>query len=117
MATPQWCLLQAQCVGPACHELIKQLFADRVLERLRAAQALLKLHKTYGADRLEAACRRALAFGSPRHRTVKTILAKGLDVQTPGQASLPLGDTYTRGGRFLPPPKIERGHLIEDVNP
>jgi len=110
MATPQWCLLQAQCVGPACHELIEQLFADRVLERLRAAQAILRLHKTYGVDRLEAACRRALSFNSPRHRTVKTILAKGLDLQAPDQTSLPLGDTYTRGGRFLPRPKTELTH-------
>ena len=32
MQDPQWCLRQAQRVGPACHALIEQLFADRVLE-------------------------------------------------------------------------------------
>ncbi|NTU62679.1 MAG: hypothetical protein HGB05_04585, partial [Chloroflexi bacterium] len=38
-----------------------------------------RLGKTYGPVRLEAACHRALAFANPRYRTVKTILAKGLD--------------------------------------
>lgn len=31
---------------------------------------------------LEAACRRALAFDEIRYHTVKTILVKGLDLQT-----------------------------------
>lgn len=102
LATPQWCLLQAESIGPSCHELIVQLFADRVLERLRAAQAILRLHKTYGVARLEAACQRALAFGSPRYRAVKTILAKGLDLESVDASSTPVADTtYTRGGRFL----------------
>jgi hypothetical protein len=39
----------------------------------------LGLRKKYGARRLEAACRRALAFENIRYRTVKNILEKGLD--------------------------------------
>ena len=38
MKDPQWCLRQAEQIGPACHALIEQLFADRVLDNLRAAQ-------------------------------------------------------------------------------
>jgi hypothetical protein len=58
-------------------------------------------YATYGPVRLEAACRRALEFANPRYRTVKTILAKGLE-QLP--LTEPLFDaltaTYTGQGRF-----------------
>lgn len=97
---PQWCLQEAARIGSACAALVEALFADRVLDNLRAAQGVLRLGKTYGAQRLEATCTRALSFASPRYRTVKTILAKGLD-QQPVQTSFDtLAETYTRGGRF-----------------
>jgi len=97
---PQWCLQEATRIGSACASLVEALFADRVLDNLRAAQGVLRLGKTYGAQRLETACARALSFATPRYRTVKTILAKGLD-QQPVQASFDtLAETYTRGGRF-----------------
>jgi transposase len=101
MRDPQWCLKQAKAVGAACHGLIEALFAHRVLDNLRAAQAVVGLAKPYGASRLEAACRRALAFDSPLYRTVKTILEKGLD-QSPPQEELfdSLADAYTGQGRF-----------------
>ena len=72
-----------------------------MVERLRAAQGVIGLCKTYGRERLESACRRALAFDDPRYRTVKTILHKGLDqVALCEQASDRLADVYTGGGRF-----------------
>ena len=52
-----------------------------VVERLRAAQGVISLGKTYGHPRLEAACARALAHASPFYRTVKTILVGGFDHQ------------------------------------
>ncbi len=55
--------------------LIERLLSDRIVERLRAAQAVLRMAERYGAQRLEAACARALAHDSPFYRTVKTILA------------------------------------------
>lgn len=97
----QWCLAQAQRVGPQCHALIQALFADQVLVNLRAVQAILRLEKPYGRQRLEAACARAVSFGSLRYRSVKAILTKGLDQATPQPAAdTELADTYTRGGRF-----------------
>jgi hypothetical protein len=88
-------------MGPNCQELIQTLFADQVLVNLRAAQGILRLAKTYGSQRLEAACARAIRFGSVRYRTVKSILAKGLDQAVPSPASdTALADTYTQGGRF-----------------
>jgi transposase len=97
----QWCLREAQRIGPQCHALIQALFADQVLVNLRAAQAVLRLEKPYGRQRLEAACARAVSFGSLRYRSVKAILAKGLDQATPHPATdTELADTYIRGGRF-----------------
>lgn len=101
----QWCLGQAERIGPGCHALIHALFADRVLVHLRAAQGVLRLEKAYGAARLDAACARALRFGNIRYRTVKTILAKGLDqIQAPVLAT-PTPSTYTQGGRFCRDPQ------------
>ena len=53
MRDPQWCLKQAEAVGPACKGLIEALFAHRVLDKLRAAQGVVRLGKTYGPTRLE----------------------------------------------------------------
>jgi hypothetical protein len=69
-----WCVAQAERVGPACAELVDTLLADRIVERLRAAQGVIHLAATHGETRLELACRRALAHGSPHYRTVKTLL-------------------------------------------
>lgn len=101
---PQWCLKQSERIGPACRALIEQLFAHKVLDNLRAAQGIMRLNKTYGATRLEAACQRALDFDNPRYGTVKTILQKGLDaVPTPEQAFDALSEAYTGRGRFSRP--------------
>jgi len=94
-----WCVEQARRIGVACAELITRLLADRIVERLRAAQSTLRLAETYGPARLEAACRRALAHDSPSYHTVKTILAGGFDQQPlPTVESAP---AYARGARFV----------------
>lgn len=101
MRDPQWCLRQSEKVGASCHQLVRQLFAERVLDNLRAAQGLIRLKDKYGAARLEAACKRALNYNNPRYGTVKTILEKGLE-QHPSaeQAFDTLADSYTGKGRF-----------------
>ena len=45
-----WLAEQAQRVGAACAQLIERLLSDRVLERLRAAQGVISLGKTYGHE-------------------------------------------------------------------
>jgi hypothetical protein len=105
MQDPQWCLRQAEAIGPDCHQLIRHLFADRVLDNLRAAQGVISLSKKYGAVRLESACRRALFFDNPRYRTVKSILDQGLDQNPLPQKAmpLPLASVYTDTAKFLRP--------------
>lgn len=98
---PEWCRERAEAAGPACAELVGGLLDHPVLDRLRAAQGILRLGERFGALRLEAACRRALAFDDPRYRTVKTILERGLDAQAaPETAFDRLAEAYTGAGRF-----------------
>jgi transposase len=101
MRDPQWCLKQSKAIGPHCHALIERLFAHRVLDRLRAAQGVVRLGQRYGHQRLEAACQRALYFENIQYRTVRVILEKGLDQSAdPEHCFDALSDTYTGAGRF-----------------
>ena len=69
-ASSGWCVGPTR-PGPAPH---------RHYERgLRSCLGLMRLEKTCGADRLEAACRRALDLGSASYRTVCWILKQGAD--------------------------------------
>jgi hypothetical protein len=94
-----WCLKQARAVGPNCTALIEQMLGDRIVERLRGAQGTLDLVDKYGAARLEAACTRAIAHGSPHYRTVKGILAGGHDLQ-PLSERTDSSFVYGRRARF-----------------
>ncbi|MHB1282400.1 MAG: IS21 family transposase [Metallibacterium scheffleri] len=100
LADPQHCLAAAERIGPYCRRVIERLFGDRVLDKLRAAQGVIRLAKTHGNTRLEAACQRALTFDDPRYRTIKTILARGLDQQAAAGTDTLDTDLYVRGGRF-----------------
>ncbi len=91
-----WCAEQAARIGTSCTALIEHLLSDQVLERLRAAQGVLALLTSYGAARLEAACARAMAHGSPYYRTVKTILVTGADQRADAPAATPPAYGRTR---------------------
>ena len=100
MRDPQWCLAQAKALGASCLAVIESLFANRVLDHLRAAQGLLRLGESFGPVRLEAACARALRFGSPSYRSVKKILKEGLDHQCDWVPGPELEGPYLGAGRF-----------------
>ncbi|MDX1996774.1 MAG: hypothetical protein SF066_03560 [Thermoanaerobaculia bacterium] len=87
--------------GPACVTLVEQLLTHPILEKLRAAQSVLRLTERFGGPRTELACRRALEYGDGRYRTVKTILERGLDAEaTPERGFDRLTDAYRGAGRF-----------------
>jgi hypothetical protein len=46
---------------------------------------VLSLAERHGAERTEAACARALEVGDPSYRTIKGILAAGLEVSPSSQ--------------------------------
>jgi len=91
------CRQQAQLIGPATRQIVEIHLADPVIDRLPTVGRLLRLGQRYGSDRLEAACARALAFGDPNYKTVKRILQKGLEQETPPVAPLsPPATTFVR---------------------
>jgi transposase len=77
--TPDVCRKQAARVGTATSAVVEALLAERPVDRLRAVQAILKLEETVGAQRLEAACARAVYYGDHRYRRIKEILNAALD--------------------------------------
>lgn len=102
MRDAQWCIKQAAEIGPFSTQAISELLNDSVVDYLRAAQSILGLRKKHGDARLEAACRRAIAFQSVHYRTVKSILETGVEQQALPDEEVcdELTETYTKGGRF-----------------
>jgi hypothetical protein len=79
MSTPQWCLKQATDLGEHVKALVTGLLEVNALYRLRQAQGVVRLADKHGAERLDAACRRAIEIGDPEYKTVKGILTAGTE--------------------------------------
>ena len=79
MRTPTWCRERAEQTGPATAAVVAELLEGQALHRLRSAQGLLGLAAKYSDARLEAAGRLAAAAGDPSYRTIRNILAAGLE--------------------------------------
>jgi hypothetical protein len=90
-------LAEAQAVGPSALQIVQILLNDPVLYRIPTAGRLLRLANRFTAQRLEAACQRALAFDDPSYKTVKRILTQGLDAQeAAAPIALPMATTFAR---------------------
>jgi transposase len=88
---------EAQAVGPATAQIVHRLLNDPVLYRIPTAGRLVRLAKRFTAERLEAACQRALAFDDPSYKTVKRILVQGLDAEeAPVSVTLSIATTFAR---------------------
>ena len=95
-------LAEAEAVGPALQQIVQALLDDPVLYRIPTAGRLVRLKNRYGAERLEAAAQRALWFEDPSYKTVKRILAQGLDQEeTPLPVCLPPATTFARSADEL----------------
>jgi len=81
--TPQRIERWALSVGAATGEFIARILEAKVHpeQAFRSSMGVISLARSYGKDRLEAACRRALVFRAYSYRNVKTILEKGLDAE------------------------------------
>ena len=79
--TPARLLSWAEKLGPATRAVVRWQLEHRPHpeQGYRACLGLLNLAKTYGEQRLEGACRRALAIGSPTRKRVLAILQAKLD--------------------------------------
>lgn len=93
--TPQWCLAESGKVGPATHELIREiLLSKHPLDGLRKAQGILRLKSRYLPERMEAASQRALRYGNLTYKSFKNLLEKGLDQEKPLDEVAPIQAAY-----------------------
>ena len=81
--TPGRILNWAAETGPATAQVAKYILDHRPHpeQGFRSCLGIIRLGRRYGSDRLEAACRRALAIQAYSYRSVESILKSGLDGQ------------------------------------
>jgi transposase len=79
--TPSRLIHWAEKTGPATGRLVAGILRSRPHpeQGYRACLGLMRLGRSYGAERLEAACTRAEHLRSYSYRTVKNILASAQD--------------------------------------
>jgi hypothetical protein len=82
---------------------VDELLDQHHLHFLRQSQGIVRLAEKYGEVRLDAACQRALAYGNPHYRTIKTILEKGLEqnVTEPTPPAIASVGAYLHGPEAL----------------
>jgi transposase len=92
--TPDRFIRWAEKIGPQTAQLIMTVLSSRPhpQQGFRSALGILRLAKSYGDHRLEAASKRALMIGSSSYRSVASILKHGLDQKSLDQ---PLKDNQT----------------------
>jgi hypothetical protein len=75
---------------------------------------IMSLGKEYSQERLEAACSRALAIGSPSFKSIQAILKKGLDRLPPQkevQQSSFINHSNIRGPQYYQITEGENNHV------
>ena len=79
--TPESLITRAARTGYHAAALVERLMRDRPHpeQGYRSALGVLGLQRQFGADRLEAACERALTVGTVNYASVRSILITGLD--------------------------------------
>ncbi len=103
--TPSRLLHWAEQTGPSVARRVELLLegARHPEQAYRSCLGLLRLGRSYGIERLEAACRRALVMGACSFKSVRSILATQLDQEplaleeVPVPAEWPLEHVNVRG--------------------
>jgi hypothetical protein len=71
-------LAWAKSVGPMTETLMERILTQRAATQgFRSGLGLRRVGKQYGAERMEAACTKALAFGATSYRPVQRMLKLG----------------------------------------
>ncbi len=102
--TPERLVRWAEETGGQTAGVITAILAGRPVPQqgFRSCLGIMNLGKSYGKERLEAACARALALGTTSYKSIQSILKTGLDSQPlPGQdgtqLKLPIDHDNIRG--------------------
>jgi len=72
-----------QEVGPQCGQAVERLLESKPHpeQGYRACLGIMRLRRRYGAERLEAACRRAVLLDACSYQSIKSMLATATDRQ------------------------------------
>ncbi len=92
--TPQRLIRWAERTGPATASMVQTILERRAhpQQGFRSCLGIMRLGKSFGEQRLEAACRRALTLGACSYKSIESILRQGLDRKAfPEQQDLELG--------------------------
>jgi transposase len=102
--TPERILAWGAKTGPWTEAWMEKVMASKPHpeQGFRSCLGILRLGQKYGAERLENACRRAVAIKGYSYTSVQSILKRGLDTQPlpsirPQQQMLPLFHSNIRG--------------------
>lgn len=102
--TPERLIHWAGTIGPHTAELIEKVMGSRPhpQQGFRSCLGILRLGKSYGEKRLEAAARRANMIGGKTYKSVESILKNGLDRKPLpiDRVEAPIDHTNIRGGKY-----------------
>lgn len=109
--SPERLIRWAETFGSATAELVGSILASRShpQQGFRACLGILRLGKSFGGERLEAAARRALSIDARSYRSVHSILKIGLDRQ-------PLPSTEVPEPQAIVHPNIRGAQYYRDEN-
>jgi len=88
--TPEQIIKWTAEIGPATAELAQAIIEARPhpQQGFRSCLGIIRLAKGYSQERVEAACRRALAIKALTYKSVQSILKNGLETQPLPQREL-----------------------------
>lgn len=95
--SPERIIKWAESMGPLTAKTITAVLSSRQhpQQGYRSCLGILRLSQSYGEDRLEAACGRALLLGTHRYKSIESILKHGLDSKpVPEQQELNLPEDH-----------------------
>jgi transposase len=103
-------------IGPATGALFSAIMVARPVaeQGFRSCMGILQLEKTFGKERLDAACSRALAIRGLSYKSVKSLLRTGLEArplpETPVQLRL-VHSNLRETNSFMTPISLEIQHV------
>lgn len=118
--TPSQLVRWAETIGPQCARAVTTLLAlqPHPEQGYRTCLGLMRLGRTYGPTRLEAACQRALALEACTYRHLQAMLAAKLEQQPLAEAEPPLPPPHAnlRGQTYYQQPGTPQLHPGEPTS-
>ena len=104
--SPERFIRWAEKIGPQTKVLTETLLVHRAhpQQAYRTLLGILRLGKSYGEQRLEAACDRALQINALSYRSIESILKNGLDqkpLKNKDDNSEPIRHSNIRGPEYF----------------